>query len=142
MAIDYPMLCLSRANCASYLQHNMHMALVRQPTFHTSIKEAVTAACVETDAEVSQAINPCRCVGHHIMSYEMMMMVVGPCQVCAKLIREEDNCGSTGLFALYDGRTETLLVANVGDSRCVLSRNGLAVEVSREHRPSRQVSCG
>jgi len=61
-------------------------------------------------------------------------------QICAKLVREEDYCGSTGLFALYDGRSETLLVGNVGDSRCVMSKNGVAVELSKEHRPSRPVS--
>lgn len=59
--------------------------------------------------------------------------------MCLKLAREEDFCGSTGLFAVVDGRTGTLLVANVGDSKGVLSKGGVAVELTREHRPTRPV---
>jgi protein phosphatase 1G len=41
--------------------------------------------------------------------------------------------GTTGVVALI---VENMLyVANAGDSRCVLSRNGVAVEMSIDHKP-------
>lgn len=44
------------------------------------------------------------------------------------------SCGTTALTAIVIGRH--LLVANAGDCRAVLSRQGLAVEMSQDHRPS------
>jgi len=34
---------------------------------------------------------------------------------------------------------ERLIVANAGDSRCVLSRNGVAVPLSFDHKPDNQI---
>ena len=47
------------------------------------------------------------------------------------------TAGSTAVVAVYDERHRRLTVANVGDSRAVLSRRGRAVELSRDHRLSR-----
>ncbi|KAK7246226.1 hypothetical protein RIF29_41086 [Crotalaria pallida] len=44
------------------------------------------------------------------------------------------SCGTTALTALILGRH--LLVANAGDCRAVLCRRGVALEMSRDHRPS------
>lgn len=44
------------------------------------------------------------------------------------------SCGTTALTALILGRH--LLVANAGDCRAVLCRQGVAVEMSHDHRPS------
>ncbi|AQL05078.1 putative protein phosphatase 2C 21 [Zea mays] len=43
------------------------------------------------------------------------------------------NCGSTACVALV--RNRQLVVANAGDSRCVISRNGQAYNLSRDHKP-------
>ncbi|TKW22108.2 hypothetical protein SEVIR_4G204600v4 [Setaria viridis] len=43
------------------------------------------------------------------------------------------NCGSTACVALV--RNRQLIVANAGDSRCVISRNGQAYNLSRDHKP-------
>lgn len=43
-------------------------------------------------------------------------------------------CGTTALTALILGRH--LVVANAGDSRAVLCRNGVAVQMSQDHKPS------
>ncbi|XP_022730664.1 probable protein phosphatase 2C 27 isoform X2 [Durio zibethinus] len=41
--------------------------------------------------------------------------------------------GTTAITAMISGRS--LLVANAGDSRAVLSRRGIATEMSKDHRP-------
>jgi serine/threonine protein phosphatase PrpC len=46
----------------------------------------------------------------------------------------EKDAGSTALAVLLVG--PTLLVANAGDSRAVLSRRGKAIDLSRDHKPS------
>ncbi|THF97854.1 hypothetical protein TEA_020763 [Camellia sinensis var. sinensis] len=44
------------------------------------------------------------------------------------------NCGTTALTALVVGRH--LLIANAGDCRAVLCRNGVALQISNDHRPT------
>ncbi|XP_068648635.1 probable protein phosphatase 2C 27 isoform X2 [Aristolochia californica] len=44
------------------------------------------------------------------------------------------SSGTTALTAMIFGRS--LLVANAGDCRAILSRRGMAVEMSKDHRPS------
>ena len=44
-----------------------------------------------------------------------------------------EGSGSTAIVVLV--QNSTLYVANVGDSRCVLSRNGEAIEMSLDHKP-------
>ncbi|QCE13791.1 protein phosphatase [Vigna unguiculata] len=44
------------------------------------------------------------------------------------------SSGTTALTAIIFGRS--LLVANVGDCRAVLSRHGRAIEMSKDHRPN------
>lgn len=45
---------------------------------------------------------------------------------------EEQACGTTATVMLV--RKDKVVVANVGDSRAVLSRHGQAVNLSTEHR--------
>lgn len=45
------------------------------------------------------------------------------------------DSGCTAVVALLQGPREALVVANAGDSRCVLSRRGRAVDLSRDHKP-------
>jgi len=44
--------------------------------------------------------------------------------------------GCTAIVAII--RNNILYVANVGDSRCVLSRDGIAIEMSEDHKPEDQ----
>jgi hypothetical protein len=55
-------------------------------------------------------------------------------QVCQILSEEEDSSGSTGVVVVYDGKRHVLTVAGLGDSLCVLSRSGKAVEMNKMHR--------
>lgn len=96
---------------AAFLHQHLPTALLRAPV-SASIPEAMVAAAAELDAAL-----------------------------CAHLAHERDPSGATALFAVVDGAagpSQTLHVANVGDSKCVLSRNGGRAEaLTREHRPAR-----
>lgn len=52
---------------------------------------------------------------------------------------EERMAGSTATVALV--RKDKIIVANVGDSRAVLCRNGRAVDLTTEHRCSDVPEC-
>ncbi|KMY91616.1 probable protein phosphatase CG10417 isoform X2 [Drosophila simulans] len=53
---------------------------------------------------------------------------------CANMIEEPGkDSGCTAVVCLLQGRD--LYVANAGDSRCVISRSGLAIEMSIDHKP-------
>jgi protein phosphatase 1G len=54
-----------------------------------------------------------------------------------------EGVGCTAVCALVidRGQTQTLYVANAGDSRCVLCRDGQAVEMSMDHKPSLDGEC-
>ncbi|XP_030371249.1 probable protein phosphatase CG10417 [Scaptodrosophila lebanonensis] len=55
-------------------------------------------------------------------------------QFCANMIEEPGkDSGCTAVVSLLHGRD--LYVANAGDSRCVISRNGKAIEMSLDHKP-------
>ncbi|KAK4748290.1 hypothetical protein SAY87_014876 [Trapa incisa] len=47
------------------------------------------------------------------------------------------NCGSTACVAII--RNRQLIVANAGDSRCVMSRKGQAFNLSKDHKPELEV---
>lgn len=53
---------------------------------------------------------------------------------CANMIEEPGkDSGCTAVVSLLIGRD--LYVANAGDSRCVVCRNGKAIEMSLDHKP-------
>jgi len=58
-------------------------------------------------------------------------------EMCKVLRDSDDEAGSTGVVAVYDGRRHTLTVANVGDSSCVLCMSdGTASRALKMHRLS------
>ena len=102
------------------LQHTMHLELARDVNFFNSIEKAMEEGCKKVDKSI-----------------------------CGDLRREGDLSGSTGIFLVIDGRSREMSVANVGDSRAVLSRGGgVAVELTSDHTLKREdeakriVGCG
>ncbi|KAJ4838104.1 hypothetical protein Tsubulata_039648 [Turnera subulata] len=79
--------------------------IVEDADFPTKIGKVVTKSFIETDVAFANS-----------------------CSLESSL-----SSGTTALTAMIYGRS--LLVANVGDCRAVLSRNGVAIEMSEDHRP-------
>ncbi|KAJ8560790.1 hypothetical protein K7X08_022650 [Anisodus acutangulus] len=79
--------------------------IVEDDDFPLELEKVVTRSFVETDAAFAKS-----------------------CSVDSAL-----SSGTTALTAMIFGRS--LLVANAGDCRAVVSRCGLAIEMSKDHRP-------
>ncbi len=92
-------------SCSTMLQHKLHLKLAEESVFFDNLGDAFKLACKSADGEV-----------------------------CEELREKEDDSGSCGCFIVYDGRSKNLVVGNVGDSKCVLSRNGTALELTKDHR--------
>jgi len=95
--------------CSKLLQHRLHTKFSQNPHFFNDQQKAAIESCLATDEEV-----------------------------CAELRGKDDESGSTALFLVIDGRSKKFTVSNVGDCRCVLSRGGTAINLSKDHRVSRK----
>ncbi|CAN0422573.1 unnamed protein product [Ascophyllum nodosum] len=95
--------------CSEALCTGLYLAVAKQTEFHHSPRKALVQAFETFDQEL-----------------------------CSRQEQEGDTSGSTGLLAVFDGRSRGLLVANTGDSRCVASRAGVAERLTNDHRLSRQ----
>jgi len=91
------------------LQHSMHLEMCKDDQFFNDIGKAMVDSCKRIDKNI-----------------------------CAKLRAEEDVSGSTAIFVVMDGRSKEYFIANVGDSRAVLSRGGMAVDLSVDHTLKRK----
>lgn len=49
------------------------------------------------------------------------------------------DSGCTCILALYQKVKKQVLAANIGDSRCVISRAGLAIDMSFDHKPEDEI---
>jgi len=49
------------------------------------------------------------------------------------------DSGCTCILALYQRERNQILAANIGDSRCVVSRAGKAMELSEDHKPEDEI---
>lgn len=96
---------------ASFASQHMLRLLVAQETFPNDVHEALRQAFLLADREYFQS-----------------------CHDVVEQLRDEHlESGTTALAALLWG--SRLVIANAGDSRAVLSRNGRAIELSRDHKP-------
>jgi len=96
---------------AEYLKENLHVAIEKQLAASVAAKESVEQAMVKTFEKVDKKL------------IRYLYKLDDP---------YEQASGATGTIALV--RPEALVVANVGDSRAVLSRGGRAVDLTEDHR--------
>ncbi|KAJ4957483.1 hypothetical protein NE237_024594 [Protea cynaroides] len=91
---------------AQFVRENLPRVIVEDADFPLELEKVVMRSFMETDAAFARK-----------------------CSLQSSL-----SSGTTALTAMIFGRS--LLVANAGDCRAVLSRLGAAIEMSRDHRPS------
>lgn len=71
-----------------------------------------------------------------------------PVHEVSKVVRGAPSCnlpphrvtaGCTAVFSLLDHQSKTIYVANAGDSRCVLCRGAVAMDLSEDHKPFNEI---
>ena len=95
-------------NCADFLRDNLHQFVIRQPSFPSNVKEAIlTGFKAAENAFLAKA----------------------------KGEEEIDRSGSCAIVVMVVG--DFCYVANVGDSRAILSANNgsRCIDLSRDHKP-------
>ncbi|CAK9187203.1 unnamed protein product [Ilex paraguariensis] len=90
---------------ANFVRDHLPRVIVEDADFPLELEKVVTRSFIETDAAFEKS-----------------------CSLESAL-----SSGTTALTAMIFGRS--LLVANAGDCRAVLSRHGVAMEMSKDHRP-------
>ncbi|OIV99877.1 hypothetical protein TanjilG_26215 [Lupinus angustifolius] len=90
---------------AQFVRDHLPRVIVENADFPFELEKVVKKSFIETDAEFAKT-----------------------CSIESSL-----SSGTTALTAIIFGRS--LLVANAGDCRAVLCRNGRAIEMSKDHRP-------
>uniref|UniRef100_A0A5B6YJZ2 protein-serine/threonine phosphatase n=1 Tax=Davidia involucrata TaxID=16924 RepID=A0A5B6YJZ2_DAVIN len=90
---------------AQFVRDHLPRVIVEDADFPLELEKVVTRSFMETDAAFAKS-----------------------CSLESTL-----SSGTTALTAMIFGRS--LLVANAGDCRAVLSRRGMAIEMSKDHRP-------
>ncbi|KAE8675861.1 putative protein phosphatase 2C 27 [Hibiscus syriacus] len=92
-------------DASQFVRDHLPRVIVEDADFPLGLEKAVTRSFMETDAAFAKSCS----------------------------IESAQASGTTALTAMIFGRS--LLVANAGDSRAVLSRLGTAIEMSKDHRP-------
>lgn len=91
-------------DAAQYVRDNLPRVIVEDAAFPLELEKAVRRSFVQTDSQFAEKCS----------------------------LQDGLSSGTTALTAMIFGRT--LLVANAGDCRAVLSRRGAAIEMSKDHR--------
>lgn len=100
------------ARCADELQQRLHLELLNHPLFPDNLPLAIEQTFLAVDK-----------------------------MICDELRRDFDASGSTCLVACLTGGNKIplkLILANVGDCKCVMNRDGLAISLTQDHRLSRE----
>ncbi|KAG8077146.1 hypothetical protein GUJ93_ZPchr0006g45356 [Zizania palustris] len=92
-------------DAAHFVRDNLPRVIVEDADFPLELEKVVRRSFVQTDSQFAETCS------HH----------------------RAQSSGTTALTAMIFGRS--LLVANAGDCRAVLSRGGTAIEMSMDHRP-------
>ncbi len=113
--------------CADFLSDKLHEYIKKQPGMEALADElrdprqALMDGYLEADVDFLKAMDE--------MEKQVVMVDGTEIDITADL----RNSGSTACTALIAGNE--LFVANVGDSRCVLCRSGLSLNLTNDHNP-------
>uniref|UniRef100_A0A0E0K271 protein-serine/threonine phosphatase n=1 Tax=Oryza punctata TaxID=4537 RepID=A0A0E0K271_ORYPU len=133
------------AEVAMYCAKRFHVMLREEEDFLNNLPYAITSVCSRLDDEL-EAPNVWRASLHPHRSSEssdcFQFLNTG---VCANMWHSPEAAsydlpsyeGSTACVVIIRGNQIT--VGNVGDSRCVLSKNGQAIDLSTDHKPNVQL---
>ena len=103
--------------CAEYCSKHLHLELKRQ------LEDVLTG--IEKSDDLNATVE--RCITSSFQVVDEMYEKAYP--------KDSKQCGSTAVVCLIIGNK--LYVANAGDARAVLSRNGQAVDLSVDHKAKR-----
>jgi len=97
--------------CEKWFHQEIDAALIKQES--TTLNQLVTQVFIKVDSDWNQAKPPIFMNGYDVSGF----------------------VGTTVCILLVNKNTKDVLVANLGDTRCVLSRGGHAVRLSTDHMP-------
>ncbi|KAL6650991.1 hypothetical protein ACP70R_009916 [Stipagrostis hirtigluma subsp. patula] len=123
---------------AKFCQKHLHAELLKHEEFQTNLPNALQSTFLRMDVllrDKKAAKELCKHGGNEQWKKYKRDRLIGfvmPCQKPAYEGPVGDGC--TACVALIRGNH--IIVANAGDSRCVLSRKGQATDLSRDHKPN------
>uniref|UniRef100_A0ACD5UIZ0 Uncharacterized protein n=1 Tax=Avena sativa TaxID=4498 RepID=A0ACD5UIZ0_AVESA len=120
---------------ALYCSEQFHAELIQDPDYKTNLQTAMLRMYFRADEKLKASDKwrkPPSSKGK--LQRCMDSDLCGVCQLWKKPYTGPQEEGSTACVAIIEGNR--ILVANAGDSRCVLSRNGEAIDLSTDHKPN------
>ncbi|KQJ99482.1 probable protein phosphatase 2C 21 isoform X2 [Brachypodium distachyon] len=120
---------------ALYCARQFHIELVNDPDYGNNPATAMEHVFFRIDEQLQQSDEWRELANPRGYCYLMRCLRTSLCAawpVKARYIGPQYE-GSTACVAIIRGNQ--IIVGNVGDSRCVLSRNGQAINLSMEHKP-------
>ncbi|PNT68629.1 probable protein phosphatase 2C 21 [Brachypodium distachyon] len=124
------------AEVALYCAKQFHVELVNDPDYVNNPAAAMEHVFFRVDEQLHQSDEWRVLANPRGYSYLMRCLRTSLCAAWplkARYIGPQDE-GSTACVAIIRGNQ--IIVGNVGDSRCVLSRNGQAINLSIDHKPN------
>ncbi|KAK1650523.1 hypothetical protein QYE76_068328 [Lolium multiflorum] len=121
---------------ALYCSRKFHTELVKAPDYQNNLHTALGLACFRIDQALKRSDewkNPDAPPAPGNRSFRSRLQT-SLCSCFGKKYEVPQIEGSTACVALIRGNQ--IIVGNVGDSRCVLSRNGQAIDLSTDHKPN------
>ncbi|KAM0890581.1 hypothetical protein ACQ4PT_026944 [Festuca glaucescens] len=121
---------------ALYCSRKFHTELVNDPDYQNNLHTALEHVCFRIDQTLKRSDEwkkPDSPPAPGNGSFRSRLQT-GLCSCFGKNYEGPQIEGSTACVALIRGNQ--IIVGNVGDSRCVLSRNGQAIDLSTDHKPN------
>ncbi|XP_044983688.1 probable protein phosphatase 2C 21 [Hordeum vulgare subsp. vulgare] len=124
------------ADVALYCSRQFHIELIKEPDYRKNLHTALEHVYFRIDEKLKRSDEwkrePAHSPGNSTLK---KLLKAALCAVKDRYVPPQHE-GTTACVALIRGNQ--IFVANVGDSRCVLSRNGQANDLSIDHKPDLQ----